>query len=82
MSRFLRFLKPTLSLKTPLPVTPFFPRQSLVSALSTRSSLVNKRFYSEGPEPLAVEEIENRVLQVLKDFSKVDASKVMIIHNY
>lgn len=35
------------------------------------------RFYSAAPEPLSVQEIENRVLDTLKSFSKVDQSKVL-----
>ncbi|KAJ3196435.1 Acyl carrier protein 1, mitochondrial [Irineochytrium annulatum] len=36
------------------------------------------RSYSAAPEPLTVADIETRVLQVLKDFDKVDAAKLTL----
>lgn len=35
------------------------------------------RFFSAAPEPLTVQEIENRVLDTLKSFSKVNQEKVV-----
>lgn len=34
------------------------------------------RFYSAGPEKLSVQQIEDRVLTLLKEFDKVQAEKV------
>jgi hypothetical protein len=36
------------------------------------------RFYSAGPGPLTLEQIETRVLDLLKDFDKVEAAKVIV----
>ncbi|KAI8915778.1 acyl carrier protein-like protein [Gorgonomyces haynaldii] len=36
------------------------------------------RFYSGGPGPLTVPAIESRVLQLLKDFEKVEATKLSL----
>ncbi len=37
------------------------------------------RLYSGHPEPLTVQGIEDRVMVLLRDFDKVDASKVPIV---
>ena len=42
----------------------------------TRPSLLSTRYYSAAPEPLTVPQIEDRVMKVLQEFSKVDSSKV------
>ncbi|KAJ3121999.1 NADH dehydrogenase 1, alpha/beta subcomplex subunit 1 ndufab1/ACP [Nowakowskiella sp. JEL0407] len=34
------------------------------------------RFYSAGPAPLTIQQIEDRVLNLLKDFEKVDSKKL------
>lgn len=49
------------------------PQYNLAQAW--RPALVS-RWYSAAPEPLTVQDVETRVMSVLKDFSKVDASKV------
>ncbi|ORY42154.1 ACP-like protein [Rhizoclosmatium globosum] len=36
------------------------------------------RFYGAGPSPLSVAQVQERVLNVLKDFDKVDASKLTL----
>jgi hypothetical protein len=48
----------------------------------SRNVVVAKRSYSAGPERPEKSEIENRVLQVLKDFDKVDAAKVRMVYFY
>jgi hypothetical protein len=47
--------------------------------LGNSSRFVRSRFFSATPEPLSVQEIENRVLDTLKSFSKVDQSKVFFM---
>ncbi|KAJ3007634.1 UNVERIFIED_CONTAM: hypothetical protein HDU68_003416 [Siphonaria sp. JEL0065] len=38
----------------------------------------NSRFYSAGPAPLGKDQVQERVLNVLRDFDKVDASKLTL----
>ncbi|KAJ3345632.1 hypothetical protein HDU83_003879 [Entophlyctis luteolus] len=56
------------------------PQKTIVSYFPNRriESTVFVRFYSAGPTPLTKESIQERVLNVLKDFDKVDASKLAL----
>ncbi|KAJ3075865.1 Acyl carrier protein 1, mitochondrial [Podochytrium sp. JEL0797] len=48
------------------------------AAFSFGRAPISQRFYSAGPEPLTVPVIQERVLNVLRDFDKVDASKLTL----
>jgi hypothetical protein len=53
-----------------------FASQLVFRTLSRSSFKPNVRFYSDGPIALTPQIIEDRVMQLLKDFDKVEASKV------
>ncbi|KAJ3384025.1 Acyl carrier protein 1, mitochondrial [Entophlyctis sp. JEL0112] len=50
----------------------------LPAAVLVGTSISRPRFYSAGPEPLTKERIQERVLNVLRDFDKVDVSKLTL----
>eukprot|EP00842_Homolaphlyctis_polyrhiza_P003049 jgi/Hompol1/3745/HPOL_006757-RA len=54
-------------------------RSTLLTRMSTPAwAVASKRCFSDGPGPLSVQQIEDRVLQVLRDFDKVEASKLSL----
>ncbi|KAI9353914.1 acyl carrier protein-like protein [Obelidium mucronatum] len=53
------------------------PRAAFAAA-ALRQPIRSVRFYSAGPAPLTKEQVQERVLSVLGDFDKVEASKLTL----
>ncbi|KAJ3336500.1 NADH dehydrogenase 1, alpha/beta subcomplex subunit 1 ndufab1/ACP [Kappamyces sp. JEL0680] len=73
-----RFFQRSLRIPTHIRANMPLPKPTPLSHLGKTPTLSAFRLYSAGPEPLTLQQIEDRVMGLLKDFDKIKTEKLAL----